>query len=120
MPDRFSIPIIEKLLDKLHGAKIFSKLDPEDVPKMAVCMHEGHYEFLVMPFGLSNAPATFKSLMNSIFASYLCRFVLIFFDDILVYSLSPKEHKEHLRRVLAVLHANAMHLNQKKCSFGKA
>ena len=89
-----------------------------DVCKTTFRTHDGHYDFLVMPFGLTNAPATFQSLMNKVFRPYLCKFVLVFFDDILVYSLDEHTHQTHVDTVLHTLASHSLIINESKCSFG--
>jgi len=124
------MPLIEELLDELNGACYFSKLDlrsgydevrmaDEYIRKTTFRMHNGHYEWVVLPFSLCNAPTTFQSLMNDIFRSYLRKFILVFFDDILVYNKTWNDHVECLTITLQILEENDLLVNYKKCSFGK-
>jgi hypothetical protein len=126
--NKYPLPRIDDLLDQLRGATIFSKIHlrsgyhqicikSSDVSKIAFRIRYVHYEFLVMPFGLTNAPAIFMDYMNRIFQPYLDKFVVIFIDDILIYSKDSQEHAEHLRIVLEVLREKQLYAKFSKCEF---
>ena len=126
--NQYPLPRIDDLFDQLQGAKVFSKIDlrsgyhqlrvhNEDVPKASFRTRYGHFEFLVMPFGLTNAPASFMDLMNRIFRPYLDQFVIVFIDDILIYSGSGEEHAEHLRIILQTLREHRLYAKLSKYQF---
>uniref|UniRef100_A0A388MA01 Reverse transcriptase domain-containing protein n=1 Tax=Chara braunii TaxID=69332 RepID=A0A388MA01_CHABU len=124
------LPRIDDLLDRVEGAKYFSKIDlksgyhqievhPDDQYKTAFRTRYGHYEFIVMPFGLTNAPATFQRCMNDLFRPWLDKFVVVYLDDILVFSRTLEEHRGHLRQVLEKLREANFKINAKKCDWAK-
>ncbi|KAA3456128.1 DNA/RNA polymerases superfamily protein [Gossypium australe] len=126
--NKYPLPRIDDLFDQLKEATVFSKIDlrsgyyqlrvkDSDISKTAFKTRYGHYEFLVMPFGLTNAPAIFMDLMNRIFRLYLDRFVVVFRDDILIYSRDEKKHAEHLRIVLQTLREKQLYAKFSKCEF---
>ncbi|XP_017440990.2 uncharacterized protein LOC108346418 [Vigna angularis] len=126
--NKYPLPRIDDLLDQLHGASVFSKIDlrsgyhqirvkEEDIQKTAFRSRYGHYEYVVMPFGVTNAPAIFMDYMNRIFRLYLDKFVVVFIDDILIYSKTLDEHEEHLRIVLGVLREKELYAKLTKCEF---
>jgi hypothetical protein len=125
---RYPIPLISELLDRLHGAKVFSKLDLLDAYyririkegdewKTAFRTRYGHYEFLVMPMGLTNAPATFQSYINNALQGYVDDFCVVYLDDILIYSQNEEERIQHLEKVMERLRQSELYANPKKCSF---
>ena len=128
--NRFPTPLIEEILDELAGTKYFTKLDmrsryhhvrmkPEDEYKTAFKTHQGHYQFKVMPFGLTNAPATFQCIMNDVLAPFLRKFVMVFLDDILIYSPDFDTHLQHLASVLEKLREHQLYMKASKCSFAQ-
>jgi hypothetical protein len=126
--NRYPLPQIDDLFDQLKGARVFSKIDlrsgyhqlrikEQDIQKTAFRTRYGHYEFLVMPFGLTNAPAMSVDLMNRVLRPYLDQYMVVFIDDILVYSNSHLEHEEYLRVVLQNLKENQLYAKLDKCEF---
>jgi hypothetical protein len=128
MKNKYLLPRIKDLFDQMRGARVFSKIDlrsgyhqmkirPSDIPKTTFSTRYGLYEFMVMSFGLTNAPAYFMNLMYKVFMEYLDRFVVVFIDDILIYSKSDSDHEEHLRLVLQNLRDNQLYAKYSKCEF---
>ncbi|GJX81989.1 putative reverse transcriptase domain-containing protein [Tanacetum coccineum] len=126
--NRYPLPRIDDLFDQLQGSRVYSKIDlrsgyhqlrvrEEDISKTAFRTRYGHYEFQVMPFGLTNAPAVFMDLMNRVCKPYLDRFVIVFIDDILIYSKSRKEHEGHLKLILKLLKKEELYAKFSKCEF---
>ncbi len=126
--NKFPLPRIDDLFDRLHGAAYFTSIDltqgyyqvlvrEEDRPKTAFQTHLGAYEFVVMPFGLCNAPATFQRIMHDVFRPYLDKFVLVYLDDLLIFSRTREEHLEHLELVLQLLRKHKLYARLSKCSF---
>ena len=126
--NKYLLPQIDDLFDHLKGASVFLKIDlrsgyhqlrirESDVARTAFRSRYGHYEFLVMPFGLTNAPAAFMDLMNRVFRRFLDKFVIVFIDDILIYSRSVGQHKKHLRAVLRTLRDHQLFAKFSKCEF---
>ena len=126
--NKYPIPLIADLFDQLGRVRYFTKLDLRssyyqvriaegDEPKTTCVTRYDSYEFLVMPFGLTNAPATFCTLMNKIFHPYLDKFVVVYLDDIIICSITLKEHVEHLRKIFKILRQNELYVRKKNCSF---
>lgn len=126
--NRYPLPLISELFDRIRGAKIFTKLDLRgaynliriregDKWKTAFNTRDGHFEYLVMPFGLCNAPAVFQEFVNDIFRDLLYVCVVVYLDDILVFSADFESHRRHVRQVLSRLQANRLYAKLEKCHF---
>ncbi|GKD33405.1 putative reverse transcriptase domain-containing protein [Tanacetum coccineum] len=126
--NHYPLPMIDDLFNHLQGSSVYSKIDlrsgyhqlrvrDEDIPKTAFKTRYGHYEFQVMTFGLTNAPAVFMDLMNRVCKPYLDKFVIVFIDDILIYSRNKVEHKDHLRTILELLKKEKLYAKFSKCDF---
>jgi hypothetical protein len=126
--NKYPLPQIEDLFDQMKGASVFSKIDLRsgyhqlriwelDIPKTAFRTRYGLYEYTVMSFGLTNAATYFMYLMNNVFMEYLDKFVVVFIDDILIFSKTKEEHKKHLRLVLEKLRSNQLYAKFSKCEF---
>jgi len=129
--NRYPLPLISGILDRLHTGKIFTKLDlrgaynllricPGDEWKTTFRTRYGHFEYTVMPFGLTNAPAVFQHLMNDIFREYMDEFVVVYLDDILIFSKNQEDHDKNVRLVLAMLWEHGLYTKLEKCEFDKS
>jgi len=128
--NRYPLPRQDEMMAQLHGAKIFSKLDlksgyyqirmhPKDIHKTAFNTRWGHYEFMVLPQGLTGSPGTFMGVMNTVFKEQTNVFVIVFMDDIMIYSKNEEDHLKHIEEVFQILHKNELYVAPDKCEFGK-
>ena len=126
--NKYPLPRVDELFNQIFGAQYFSKIDlrsgyhqmrikDDDIFKTAFRSRYGHYEFVVLPFGLTNAPLAFMQLMNNIYRPYLDKLVVVFIDDILIYSKTKEEYEEHLKIALQVLRDNKLYAKLSKCEF---
>ena len=128
--NKYPLPRIDDIFDQMRGSRVFSNIDLrsgyhhvrikyEDIHKTFFRTRYGHYEFIVVPFGLTNAPTTFMCLMNSVFSRYLDKFFLVFLDGILIYYKSEEEHEEQLMVVLQLFREHKLYSKLSKCDFYK-
>src|SRR4051812_34154658 len=126
--NQFPIPLIDNLIDRLHSAKVFTKIDlcsgynqvqihKDDIEKTAFCTRYGHYQYKVMPFGLTNAPATFQALVQDILQPLLDICVVVYIDNILVYSKNDTDHSQHIRQVFEILQKHKLYGKMSKYEF---